>query len=105
MPGEALSAEKKTAQRKIDALAHHPWSTPLPHRSAHQWMPPGNTSWYTAKPESHGTVVGAIDPFNGDDTQLKSTCEALPVVLKGRSSPITRERAGDALAHGCKGRP
>jgi hypothetical protein len=59
-----------------------------------------------AKPETHGTVVGAIDPFNGgDDTQLKSTCEALPMVLKGKASPITRERAGDAIAHGCKGKP
>lgn len=58
-----------------------------------------------AKPESHAAVVGAIDPFSGDDTQLKATCAALPAVLRGRASAITRERAGDALAHGCKGRP
>jgi hypothetical protein len=58
-----------------------------------------------AKPESQATVVGALDPFSGDDAQLAATCAALPVVLRGRASAIIRERASDALAHGCKGRP
>ena len=58
-----------------------------------------------AKPETQGAVVGALDPFNGDDAQLKATCDALPLVAKGRASAIARERASDALAHGCKGKP
>ena len=58
-----------------------------------------------AKPESHAAVVGALDPFSGDDAQLAATCAALPLVQRGRASAIIRERASDALAHGCKGRP
>jgi hypothetical protein len=56
-----------------------------------------------AKPESHAAVVGALDPFSGELAQLTATCGALPLVLRGHASPIIRERASDALAHGCKG--
>ena len=57
------------------------------------------------KPEAIGAVVGAIDPFSPDDTALKATCGALPLVATANTSAIMKERAGDAIAHGCKGLP
>jgi hypothetical protein len=57
------------------------------------------------KPETLDAVVGAIDPFSPDDTALKATCAALPLVASMRASAITKERANDAVGHGCKGIP
>jgi len=57
------------------------------------------------KPDALTTVIGAIDPFSPDDSVLKATCAALPLVASGRGTGITKERASDAIAHGCKGTP
>ncbi len=57
------------------------------------------------KPDTQNAVVGAIDPFSPDDVGLKATCGALKYVLSGPASPVTKERAADALEHGCKGAP
>jgi hypothetical protein len=56
-----------------------------------------------SKPGAQQALVGAIDPFEPELASLKATCATLPIVLKGRASPVAKERAGDALAHGCKG--
>jgi hypothetical protein len=55
------------------------------------------------KPDALPAVVGAIDPFSPDDMSLRATCTALPFVAQTRASPIVKERAADAIAHGCKG--
>ncbi len=57
------------------------------------------------KPEAIGAVVGAIDPFSPDDSALKATCGALPLVASTSATALMKERAADAIAHGCKGRP
>jgi hypothetical protein len=56
------------------------------------------------KPDSLAAVVGAIDPFAPDDASLKATCVALPRVASSGATAITKERASDAIAHGCKGK-
>lgn len=57
------------------------------------------------KPDAIAAVVGAIDPFSPDDLALKATCGALPLVASSHATPIVKERASDALGHGCKGLP
>ena len=54
-------------------------------------------------PATHTFVVQAIDPFDGYGKSLRATCAALPrVASDGRDSAVIRERATDALYHGCK---
>lgn len=47
-------------------------------------------------------VVGAVDPVGTETTELRSTCSALPLVLRGAAPPPTKQRAADAVARGCK---
>jgi len=55
-------------------------------------------------PATHAFVVEAIDPFEGYGGALKATCAALPLVAGGaRDTAVVRERARDAINHGCKG--
>ncbi len=56
-----------------------------------------------SRPDAQVAVVGALDPFSPDDAALKATCAALPAVAKGSAPGVVKERAADALAHGCKG--
>jgi len=56
-----------------------------------------------SRPDAQAAVIGALDPFSPDDSQLKATCAALPAIATGHASPIAKERAADAVAHGCKG--
>jgi hypothetical protein len=54
-------------------------------------------------PATRAVVVEAIDPFAAYGGALRATCAALPGVANGgRDSAIIRERASDALNHGCK---
>ncbi len=57
------------------------------------------------RPDAQAAVAGALDPFSPDDAQLTATCAALHVVAAGHAPAIAKERAADALAHGCKGAP
>ena len=57
------------------------------------------------KPETQVVVMGAIDPFSPDDATLRATCAVLPMVVSGRASPVAKERASDAMAHGCRATP
>jgi hypothetical protein len=47
-------------------------------------------------------VVGGVDPYGTETTELKATCKALPLVVHGNVPPRTKDRAADALAHGCR---
>ena len=47
-------------------------------------------------------VVGAIDPVGTATSDLRTTCSALPLVLRGAAPARTRDRAADIVAHGCK---
>ncbi len=53
-------------------------------------------------PSTHPLVVAAIDPFGSEIADLKATCSALRPVANGRGPGIVRERAYDALSHGCR---
>jgi hypothetical protein len=52
-------------------------------------------------PATQAVVIGAIDPFDRYEGALHATCAALPAVARGNATPIVKERAADALAHGC----
>jgi hypothetical protein len=54
------------------------------------------------QPATHPVVIQAIDPFEGYGGGLHATCAALPMVEGGRDSALVKERARDALNHGCK---
>ena len=54
------------------------------------------------QPGTHTVVIQAIDPFEGYGGGLRATCAALPMVEGGRDSALVKERARDALNHGCK---
>jgi hypothetical protein len=56
-------------------------------------------------PGVRATIVNAIDPFGGETSSLKTTCKVLPQVAHGWDAGIVRERANDALQHGCRGLP
>jgi hypothetical protein len=53
-------------------------------------------------PATRAVVVSAIDPFDHYGGALHATCAALPAVAAGHEPAIVKERAGDALLHGCK---
>jgi hypothetical protein len=52
-------------------------------------------------PRARTTIVMAIDPFGGDLQSLPRTCTALKEGYANNESPRVRERARDAIAHGC----
>jgi hypothetical protein len=56
----------------------------------------------TKKPSAQVLVVGGVDPYGTETTELKATCKALPQVVHGNAPPRTKDRASDALAHGCR---
>jgi hypothetical protein len=53
-------------------------------------------------PATHPLVVAAVDPFGREIADLKATCSALRSVVHSRDSSIVRERADQALSHGCR---
>lgn len=53
-------------------------------------------------PAAHALVVGGIDPYGVEMGDLKTTCGALPIVLRGKAPGRTKDRAADAIAHGCR---
>jgi hypothetical protein len=53
-------------------------------------------------PAAHPLVVNAIDPYEAYGKNLRATCAALQALMGGRDPAIVKERAGDALSHGCK---
>jgi hypothetical protein len=57
------------------------------------------------KPDALSAAIGAIDPFSPDDRSLRATCASLQLVAPMHTTPILKERATDAIAHGCKGVP
>lgn len=52
-------------------------------------------------PRARPTVISSLDPFGTELASLKETCAALKRGYANGESPIVRERASDALAHGC----
>jgi hypothetical protein len=52
-------------------------------------------------PRARGAIMQAIDPFSTELSDLKLTCRALRGGWVGSESARIRERAQDALAHGC----
>lgn len=55
----------------------------------------------TKAPRSRSCIMQAIDPYSGELTDLRLTCRALRGGWVSGESPRIRERADDALAHGC----
>ncbi|MEO6575289.1 MAG: hypothetical protein ABIP89_15695, partial [Polyangiaceae bacterium] len=53
-------------------------------------------------PTAHALVVGGIDPYGAEMGDLKATCASLPIVLRGKAPGRTKDRAADAIAHGCR---
>ena len=53
-------------------------------------------------PRARPMLISALDPFGTELANLKDTCAALSKGYASGESPIVRERASDALAHGCR---
>ncbi len=53
-------------------------------------------------PRARSVIMQAVDPFANDLAEMKATCKALRKGFVRGESPRIRERASDALAHGCK---
>lgn len=53
-------------------------------------------------PTARGCIVSAIDPYGGELADLKNTCASMSKGYMNAESPRVRERAGDAVAHGCR---
>jgi hypothetical protein len=49
-------------------------------------------------------VVQSLSPYAVQDAQLTATCTGLPHIAPSTLSSVLRERQGDILAYGCKGR-
>ena len=56
----------------------------------------------TKAPRSRACIMQAIDPYSNELSDLKETCKALRAGWVNGESPRIRERAQDALAHGCQ---
>ena len=52
-------------------------------------------------PRSRACIMQAIDPYSGELTDLKLTCRAMRAGWVNGETPRIRERAQDALSHGC----
>jgi hypothetical protein len=52
-------------------------------------------------PRARGCIMQAIDPYSGELTDLRLTCRAMRGGWVSGESLRIRERADDALAHGC----
>ena len=53
-------------------------------------------------PRARGCIMQAIEPYSGELTDLRLTCKALRGGWVSGESLRVRERADDALSHGCK---
>ncbi len=53
-------------------------------------------------PMTRVVVIDALDPFDHYGRSLHATCAALPLVAGGSDAARIKERATDALYHGCK---
>ena len=53
-------------------------------------------------PRSRACIMQAIDPYSGELTDLKATCKSLRGGWVDGETGRIRERAADALAHGCR---
>ena len=53
-------------------------------------------------PRARGCIMQAIEPYGGELTDLKLTCKAMRGGWVSGESLRIRERADDALSHGCK---
>jgi hypothetical protein len=53
-------------------------------------------------PASRACIVNAIDPFGGELSDMKTTCRALRKGFMFAESARVRERASDAVSHGCQ---
>lgn len=84
--------------------SHFLLAVPLAHsvKRCASVLDPLLASTLATHPESAALVVGGVDPFGSETTDLKATCAALPAVLKTGAPPRTKDRAADAIAHGCK---
>ncbi len=51
---------------------------------------------------THPLIVSAIDPYGSGIADLKETCSTMRSIAYGRDNPIVRERAEQALTHGCR---
>ena len=56
----------------------------------------------TKAPRSRACIMQAIDPYSNELSDLKETCKALRAGWVNGETPRVRERALDALAHGCQ---
>ena len=55
----------------------------------------------TKAPLARGCIMQAVDPYSTELSDLRLTCRALRAGWVANESPRVRERAQDALAHGC----
>lgn len=56
---------------------------------------------FTRAPRARACIVRGIDPYGGELADMKLTCAALRRGWTRYESPRVRERAEDALTHGC----
>ncbi|MBK6693507.1 MAG: hypothetical protein IPG50_15060 [Myxococcales bacterium] len=54
-------------------------------------------------PTAAALIVGGVEPYAGETKQLVKTCKALAGPAARGLTGRTRDRAADAVAHGCKG--
>ncbi len=52
-------------------------------------------------PAAYALIVSGIDPYGSETQDLRTTCAALRPSAGAKGSPLTRERASEAIAHGC----
>jgi hypothetical protein len=53
-------------------------------------------------PSVYGLIVSGIDPYGSETQDLKLTCAALRSSAGARGGSLTRERASEAMSHGCR---
>jgi hypothetical protein len=52
-------------------------------------------------PAAYALIVSGIDPYGAETQDLHTTCAVLRSGAGARGSSLTRERASEAIAHGC----
>lgn len=103
LPCPRVAAVWRDALASRPAGAHAALSVPLG-QSIHRCgraLDPVLADALVRVPRARACIMQAVDPYGAEVSELGLTCRAIRQGLLAKESPRIRERASDALSHGC----
>lgn len=103
-PCARLKALWVTVLATRPAVAHPTLAVPLRNsvRRCAATLDPVLSESLLHDPMNYDLIVSGIDPYAAETQDLRLTCTVLSSSAGGRGSSLTRERASEAMSHGCR---